>query len=197
MNTLASCFMRLLVIFVLAAVSQAAERVGPVAVDVEVEQVTEHLETWRTTFGYWVEREARNARVGVAQVMQKGQRPLQVTVEFFFFGQRIEGKPTLELYHYHKRHATIPPMLTVQVFTISPTIVLKKLQPKMADERRETSGVRPFGWFVNVRHGDTLVASVGNTPEAGRNLQKVLAKTPRATLDELHKRAEERISRKD
>lgn len=168
-----------------------------ISLEVKVEQITDHLETWRSTFGYWVEREARNARVAVARVKNGGDRPVLVTVEFYLIGQRIDGQTALELYHYHRRTATLEPMRTTEVLTLSPTIVLKRLNAKDPEDRSDVSGIRPFGWLVNVRQGDKVIASAGNTPEARANVERVLTKTAASTLERMQKASDNRIARKD
>lgn len=187
----------LCLLFISLGVASSAATTARVSLDVRVEQITDHIETWRSTFGYWIEREARNARVAVANLKQSGNRTIDANVEFFLFGQRVDGAPALELYHYHKRPITLPPSRAVQVVTLSPSIVLRKMLAKLPEDRSEVSGMRPYGWVVLVKQGDAVVASAGNTPDANTNLQKILVKTNRSTLEKLHSAAEERLARKN
>jgi len=181
-------------VFLLACALPASAQVS---VSARVEQVTEHVETWRSVFGYWVVREARNARVGMATITNKEHRSLDVSVEFYFIGQDRGKGGALQLYHFHRRSAKVPARGVVQVPTISRTIVLRKVLAKDTEDRSSVSGLVPFGWVVIVKKGSEVLDQSGNTPDAFQNLRRVLEKTDPTALAEMQKEAEERVARKD
>ncbi len=97
---------------------------------------------------------------------------------------------------YHRRPVTLASLRTAEVLTLSPTIVLKRMNAMLPDERSDVSGLRPFGWIVNVKQGDAQTAWAGNTPDARANVEKVLAKAAAGTLEKLQKAVDDRVAPK-
>jgi hypothetical protein len=165
-----------------------------------MEQISDHVETWRSTFGYWVEREARHARVANAKIkyVTTTRTALPVSVEFFFIAKRETANPALELYHYDSREVSLVPNATTRVATLSAPIVLRRIHGKEVDQGPDLiTGLRPFGWVVHVRTSGRIVATAASLPEMPTNLAAILNRTKPDQLKALHDAAERRLRRKD